>query len=79
MPCPRRRLNVARSDGDPSAIEILETLVNRLGVANVIGLLADIATRRSEEALVSGDHLKAGVSVHQASVLDRAVTQLDGD
>jgi type IV secretory pathway VirB10-like protein len=42
-------------------------------------LLAEIASRRSEAVLLSGEHLKAAVWTHDARILDRASRALDGD
>lgn len=79
MSPPRVQSGAGRANNGPQAIEILEALVTQLGVAGVVGLLAEIATRRSEVLLLSGEDLKAAVWVHEAKILDRASRALDGD
>jgi hypothetical protein len=69
----------ANTANNSQAIEILEGLVTQLGLAGVVGLLAEIASQRSEVFLLSGDDLKAAVWIHDAKTLDRAARALDGD
>lgn len=70
---------MANKANNSQAIEILEGLVTQLGLARVVGLLAEIASRRSEVLLLSGDDLRAAVWIHDAKTLDRVVRALDGD
>jgi hypothetical protein len=69
----------AGASGDARSIEILEALVAQRGLAGVVGLLAEIASRRSEVLLLAGEDLKAAVWTHDAKTLDRAARTLDGD
>jgi hypothetical protein len=58
---------------------ILEDLVTQLGLARMVALLAEIATRRADIVRVSGDDLKAAVWMHDVRILERAAQALDGD
>ena len=72
----------SRTEGTKSesqAIEMLESLVTQLGLAAVVGLLAEIASRRAEVLLLAGEDLKAAVWTHDAKALDRAARALDGE
>lgn len=75
----RVQSGAGRGNNDRRAIEILEALVTELGVAGVVSLLAEIASRRSEAVLPPGEHLKAAAWTHDAEILDRASRALDGD
>jgi hypothetical protein len=75
----RKQSGGGGANNDSQAIEILEALVTQLGLAGVVGLLAEIASRRSEVWFLSGDGLKAAVWTHDAKILDRAARALGGD
>jgi hypothetical protein len=79
MALPRTQSATGRVNSDARAIEILEALVQQLGVSRVVGLLAEISNRRSEAVLLSREPLKAAVWTHDAKILDRASRELDGD
>ncbi len=79
MPSLRKPSGVEGANDDSQAIEIVEVLVAQLGLAGVVGLLAEIASRRSEVFLLAGEDLKAAVWTHDAKTLDRAARALDGD
>lgn len=67
-----------RSDVVESQV-ILEDLVAQFGLARVVALLAEIATRRADTVRLSGDDLKATVWMHDARLLERAAQALDGE
>jgi hypothetical protein len=77
---PLRARSATRSTKrDTDAVDVLEALVVQLGIGRVVGLLAEIVARRSDAVLLSGEHLKAGIWLQDAKILERAARALDGD
>jgi len=74
-----KQSRAAEAKRESQAIEMLESFVTPLGLAAVMGLLAEIASRRAEVLLLAGEDLKAAVWTHDAEALDRAARTLDGE